>query len=58
MPEESISVARLFGESEEDADEMFLLMNGNTRVSRNVRTTWFFDHLGQKVAVGEGGGVS
>lgn len=55
MPDEKISVAKLFGESQEDADEVFLLMQGGTRVSRSVRTTWFFDHLGQTVEVGDGG---
>jgi hypothetical protein len=51
MPEESI--ARLFAEGDEDAEELFLLMNGNTRIPRNIRAKWFFDHLGQKVRISE-----
>lgn len=42
-------IANLFEETREDAEEVFLLMNGNARVSRNVRAQWFFDHLGKKL---------
>ncbi|KAI6184934.1 Protein SZT2 [Aphelenchoides bicaudatus] len=49
MPEQSI--ARLFGETDEDAEEVFLLMQGQQRIARNVRAKWFLDKLGQKVEI-------
>jgi hypothetical protein len=56
MPEESIT--NLFTETKEDAEEVFLLMQGKTRVSRNIRAKWFFDHLGQNFKVNEDVNVS
>ncbi|CAD5211766.1 unnamed protein product [Bursaphelenchus okinawaensis] len=34
-------------ETDEDAEELFMLMEGNQRVSRNVRAKWFFESLGK-----------
>ncbi|CAD5216067.1 unnamed protein product [Bursaphelenchus xylophilus] len=36
-------------EEEDDAEELFMLMEGSLRVSRNVRAKWFFQNLGRKL---------
>lgn len=34
-----------------EAKEIFLFMDRNVRVSRNVRARWFFEHLDQLIGI-------
>ncbi|KAI6221740.1 Protein SZT2 [Aphelenchoides besseyi] len=47
------SISSLVEQTDEDADEVFLLMHGDIRVSRNVRAKWFFDHIGKHVKLSD-----
>jgi hypothetical protein len=38
-------------EDEIDAEEIFLFMHRDFRVSRNVRAHWYFEHLNETVRI-------
>lgn len=33
------------------AEEVFVHMNKDFRISRNIRAHWFFDHINQEIAI-------